>query len=154
MRAIFLGFLLASLGLPALANPDGWRVECGAEGCRSATRVLLQEGGPQLRMWIGKTPEGEDYIGVMTPLGVHVPSAVTLSLDGGKTGAAALQILDCATDGCRAVAPLNAGLRRDLETGAEVTIVVRDARTRQIVGFRVPMRGFGDSVAALDLRRG
>lgn len=156
MRRGFFATALAFAGLamPVCAEPGGWRVECGAEGCRSTSEVLVQEGGPRLKLWIGATADGHDYIGVMTPLGVHVRSGVSLSLDGGKTAAAALQIVDCATDGCRAVAPLAVDLRAQLGRIAEATIVVRDARTRQIVGFKVPMRGFADSLAALELRRG
>mgnify|MGYP003627414379 FL=1 len=98
---------------PAQAqNPHGkifeaWRVQCNAPAgapaiCQMFQNIVVKESGePMLRFFVGYQGESETPIGVfVVPLGVHLPSGITLKIDDGQAYELALEV--CLPNGCRA----------------------------------------------------
>lgn len=139
--------------LLASAVPARWQPDCAAGGCQPSVTLKADDARTLLRVWIGHAAGGEPFMGVLAPLGIHLPSAVRLSFDGGRTQPVALTVTDCSALGCRAVTPYTAALAARLARTADLTVLARDARTRTVMGFRVPLDGFADSLVPGLLRR-
>ncbi|MEX2617908.1 MAG: invasion associated locus B family protein [Alphaproteobacteria bacterium] len=86
---------------------DAWRVQCnsptGAPAvCQMFQNIVVKDSGePVLRFFVGYQGEGETPIGVLVvPLGVHLPSGITLKIDDGQAYELTIEV--CLPNGCRA----------------------------------------------------
>jgi len=85
---------------------DAWRVQCNSPtgapaACQMFQNIIVKDSGePVLRFFVGYQGESETPIGVfVVPLGVHLPSGITLKIDDGQAYQLVIEV--CLPNGCR-----------------------------------------------------
>lgn len=132
------------------APVKSWKLVCNQDAeCKSTAKLPIDTGG-EIEIWVARTGKaGDEYLGVLTPLGIHIPSGVALTFDQGKSAFAKLNLVDCKPVGCRAVIALAKPLEERMRKGKDVGVVLRSSESRDVVGLLVPLDGFTASLEKL-----
>lgn len=160
-RASVLILLLAGvlLGVPGPApliaqedaqSPDqvsesygSWMLRCGAArtDCRILQELVRAEDGARLvRVTVFRGEDDGLLLRVLTPLGAHLDSGVSLLVDEAELPA--LSYDSCWQAGCVAQRALTAGLETALREGEALAVSVVGADTGQAVRFELALNGF------------
>jgi invasion protein IalB len=160
-RLVGIATLAVVLAGPALAQPqdgqafDDWRVRCGRpdesapEQCHIGQTVVVKETGkPFLYVGIGYAANrGKDpLLFVTVPLGIHLPSGVTLQVESAQP--VSLTVERCDRNGCHAVLALDDMLIASMRKGLVARFGLADA-TRQSVRVPISLKGFTAGLKAL-----
>ena len=152
---------VAVLAGPAAAQPsDGqifedWRLRCGkAEAAAPPpchifqTVVVSQTGQPFLYVAAGYPPEGAGgpTLFLTLPLGIHLPSGVSLTVDQGQP--VPVPVVPCDRDGCHARLALDRRLIKSLQAGLVARVAFQDGVGQQIT-VPVSLRGFTAALKAV-----
>lgn len=173
LPAILLPFLSASV--PSMAQsdvqsetqagsaaPDGltevygdWTFHCGPEaaGCHVFQPLLRSEDRArllQVTVLPARSPDGEDRLRVLTPLGADLAASVALEADG--SALAALPFASCWTRGCVAEAALTPALEETIRAGEILSVSVVGADTGKTVRFELKLEGVGRALKRLAAR--
>jgi invasion protein IalB len=154
--------LAAALGTAAPAAAQGvvkqqfgdWQIRCDTPpGAKEETCALVQSVTAANRPEVGlsviilKTVDGKNrLIRVLAPLGVLLPAALGLRIDG--TSAGHVQFVRCLPNGCIAEAVLEDDLMKKLSTGKTATFIIFQT-PEQGIGIPVSLKGFVEGFAAL-----
>lgn len=153
--------VLTCLAGPAAGQPsDGqtfknWRVRCQKPEAAAPvqchifqTVVVSQTGQPILYVAAGYPPEGAGgpTAFLTLPLGIHLPSAVTLRVDQGDP--VAVPVEHCDRDGCHARLGLDRRLIASLQAGLVAHVGFRDG-VGQPITVPVSLEGFTAAMKAL-----
>lgn len=146
-------------GYPTTSNPqvfDEWNVRCsGEEGvanvCETYRNLYLTDNNQRiLHIAIGHVPDEDSAVAILiAPLGVSLPEGMQLRVDEGEQSEFAYR--SCATDGCRARAPLDTGMLDAMRAGAELRVTIAEVSGRRIV-IPVSLTGFTAAFEASDLQ--
>ncbi len=146
---------------PVAAQPsDGqtfkdWRVRCGKADAAAAplchifqTVVVSQTAQPFLYIAAGYPPEGTGgpTLFITLPLGIHLPSGVSLSVDQGQPVPA--QVEHCDRDGCHARLALDRRMIKSLQAGLVAQVVFQDG-VGQAIMVPVSLKGFTAALKAV-----
>jgi invasion protein IalB len=169
MKPLIARFLTAAiLGVGILAtttafaqNPHGklfkdWKAHCNSPTGAPAYCVLVQEvafkksGKPILQFLIRYLPETKTLIGdIILPLGIYLPSGVTIQIDKGQTFEIPVEICsDGRMRGCRARFSFDDALLATVKSGGKATITFQDARQTP-VPVPVSLAGFTAGLKAI-----
>ncbi len=156
--------LLAAAALlagPAAAQPsDGqtfkdWRVRCRKADAAAPpqchifqTVVVSQTAQPFLYVAAGYPPEGTGgpTLFLTLPLGIHLPSGVSLRVDRGQPVPA--QVVHCDRDGCHARLALDRRLIKSLQAGLVAQVAFQDGVGQPIM-VPVSLKGFTAALKAV-----
>ncbi len=142
---------------PVVATFGAWAVQCertvGVEvdAC-AATQTATQAGGEGtgdlvLTVFFVRADDGAiDVLRVLAPLGVLLPSGLSLSVDGKEVGVAGF--VRCLPPGCISEVALGEGLRAQLVAGRTAEFAVSLTPRRQ-ASVRIPLDGLGAALRAL-----
>lgn len=83
---------------------------------------------------------------VMLPLGLHIPSGVTIKIDEQITFTA--NLIECKTKGCRAMFPVSDKVLNHMIIGDKIKVVIVDSKSRKPLTLRYSLKGFGKSYKA------
>lgn len=143
--AAVIGFSAAALS-QSTAKSDrpatSWTFGCSGDGCRAEAATQNANGQRIVSMWVAMGPQNRPYVGVIAPLGLHIPNGVVLSFDQGQTQYRRLNLLSCHSEGCRAVLALDGDLEQRLRASSEVAVVIRDSQSRTDLALTMPLWGF------------
>ncbi len=160
LLAAALGVLALAAG-PAAGQPsDGqtfkdWRIRCeqgqGDEPRQCnifQTVVVSRTEQPILYVAVGYPPggAGDAVVFITLPLGIHLPSGVTLGVDEG--GPVALTLEHCDQGGCHARLRLGRALVASFQAGLVAYVGFRDG-LRQPLRIPVSLKGFTAALKAL-----
>lgn len=131
-----------------------WQIRCDTPpGAKEQSCALVQSVTAANRPEVGlsvivlKTADGKNrLIRVLAPLGVLLPAALGLRIDGEPAGH--VQYVRCLPNGCIAEAVLEDDLLKKLSTGKTATFVIFQT-PEQGIGIPVTLKGFADGFAAL-----
>jgi invasion protein IalB len=154
--------LAAAVGgtAPALAQGTvkaqfgDWQIRCDTPpGAKEQSCALVQSVTAANRPEVGlsvivlKTADGKNrLIRVLAPLGVLLPAALGLQIDGKSAGH--VQFVRCLPNGCVAEAVLEDDLLKKLSTGKTATFIIFQT-PEQGIGIPVTLKGFAEGFAAL-----
>lgn len=139
--------------------PDGltevygdWTFHCGPEaaGCHVFQALLRSEDRArlvQVTVLPAQSPDGEDRLRVLTPLGADLAASVALEVDG--SALAALPFASCWPRGCVAEAALTPALEETLRAGETLSVAVVGADTGQTVRFELKLKGLDRALERL-----
>lgn len=146
--ALAMFFLTA----PAAAqNPhgnahDAWRVRCNTPtgapaACQIFQNIVVKESGqPILKFAIGFADDAKTAVGIFViPLGIYLPSGLTLQVDDGQVYEMAIEI--CGQKGCRVRFSFDETLMNIFKRGsaAKVTFYGGDQKP---ISIPVSLKGF------------
>jgi invasion protein IalB len=152
---------LAALAGPAAAQPqsgqayEDWQVRCARpnetapEQCHIGQTVVTKENGkPFLYIGVGYAPDRPDgpVLLVTVPLGIHLPSGVTLQIDQGQP--LGLLVERCDRNGCHAGLALDGKTLASMQKGLMARVSIRDS-ARNPVKVPISLKGFTAGLAAL-----
>lgn len=154
LAAFFFALTLAIFfgAAPAAAqNPHGnlhgvWRVRCNTPtgapaACQIFQNIIVKESGrPVLKFAIGFSEDGKTAVGIVVlPLGIFLPSGLTLQIDEGQIYEMAIEI--CGKNGCRVRFSFDDNLLNLFRRGniAKVTFFGGD---RKPIRVPVSLKGF------------
>ncbi len=156
-----LAAALALLAGPAAAQPsDGqifkdWRLRCDKADAATPpschifqTVVVSQTGQPFLYVAAGYPREGPGgpTLFLSLPLGIHLPSGVSLSVDQGQP--VPVPVVHCDRDGCHARLALDRRLIKSLQAGLVAQVGFQDG-VGQPITVPVSLRGFTAALKAV-----
>ncbi|MFQ5955201.1 MAG: invasion associated locus B family protein, partial [Kiloniellales bacterium] len=139
LSALFAATLGALVAGPVAGQPsDGqtfkdWRVRCQQPEAAEPrqchifqTVVVTRTAEPILYIAVGYPPDGSDdaVVFITLPLGIHLPSGVTLRVDDGDP--VGVLIEHCDRDGCHARLPLERRLVASFKAGLVAHVAFRD----------------------------
>ena len=137
---------------PAAAPPT-WMVACtnsqAGLDCRAAQSLLLRQAGRNIRVSAALliAPETKKpNLLLQLPLGVSLPSGVTLQIGSG--GAKALPFQSCSQNGCIAEYAIVDAEISTMLTGADLTLSVQTADKTPFT-FKLPSAGFAAAYAKM-----
>ena len=85
--------------------------------------------------------QGGNVIGIMTlPHGLHIPSGVTMQVDG--IGAFKPNLIDCGAQFCRAAFGLTDMILAAFKKGKTSTVVIVDSKSQKKLSVRYSLAGF------------
>ena len=139
VAALFVAIILA---FPSVAgNPHGklfkdWRVHCNSSSGAPSVCIMLQDvvfkssRKTALQFVIRYIEDGKTLIGdIILPLGIHLPSGVTIQIDEGQVFEIPIEICtDSRMRGCRARFSFDKALLTSLKAGTNANIVFQDSR--------------------------
>ena len=144
--AIFFGAASAAAQNPHGNIHDSWRVRCNTPtgapaACQIFQNIIVKESGqPVLKIAIGFSEDGKTAVGIVVlPLGIFLPSGLTLQVDEGQVYEMAIEI--CGKNGCRVRFSFNDNLLNLFRRGnvARVTFFGGD---RKPIRVPVSLKGF------------
>lgn len=155
-----LAVAVAVLAGPAAAQPsDGqifedWRLRCGKADDATPpchifqTVVVSQTGQPFLYVAAGYPPEGAGgpTLFLTLPLGIHLPTGVSLTVDRGQP--VAVPVVHCDRDGCHAQLALDRRLIQSLQAGLVAQVGFQDG-VGQAITVPVSLNGFTAALKAV-----
>ncbi|UOM32840.1 invasion associated locus B family protein [Acuticoccus sp. I52.16.1] len=143
---------------PVIATYGAWALECehtvgvAVDSC-AATQTAAQQvgdpdaGGVVLTVLFVRGEGGSvEVMRVLAPLGVLLPSGLSLSVDGAEVGVAGF--VRCLPPGCISEVALGEGLREALVAGRTAQFAVSLTPQSQ-AAVRVSLDGLGDALDAL-----
>lgn len=156
-----ISIVCVALNLPAFAlsaretDYQDWRVRCetpssgGAEQCVMFQSVVAQERDARiLNVAVRYSDEDPAPIAyVAAPLGVYLPSGLSLSIDNGKT--LRLPFEFCNASGCHTRLKLEDDLLRSLKQGGTAQFIIVQFTGGQQFTATVSLRGFTAAFDAL-----
>ncbi len=162
MRRIACGLALLALPLVAAeaqdssnAQASGWNSSCISEArsgparCAMEQRIVLQQGNRTLltvKIEMPAEPRSPALL-LQTPLGLHLPSGLTLKVDQGEP--MILPIQSCDPNGCYAGMPLAEGLLAGLKAGNTLDVTMANA-AHETIQVPVPLAGFSAAYARIE----
>lgn len=139
-------------------NPHGqifeaWRVQCnsptGAPAvCQMFQNIVVKDSGePVLRFFVGYQGDSETPIGVLVvPLGVNLPSGITLKIDDGQAYQLAIEV--CLPNGCRARFGFDQNFLDLFKRGSSGTVSFVGGN-RQPFNVPISLKGFTAALKAI-----
>lgn len=134
---------------------DAWRVQCnsptGAPSlCRIFQNIVIKDSRePILRFFVGYGEQADTPVGLfVVPLGVHLPSGVTLKIDDGQTYQLNVEV--CLPQGCQIRFGFDENFLNLFKRGSGATVSFFGGANRQPYDIPVSLKGF---TAALDALR-
>lgn len=135
------------------ASP-GWAARCASAGrtapadCALEQRLVVQETGqPFLTVTVRVPAEPRaPFLLIQTPLGLHLPSGLTLKVDAGA--GSTLMFEHCDPNGCYAGRPLDDGLLTAMRTGQDLHLTLR-TMDGQNLDLDIPLAGFAKAYAGI-----
>ena len=132
---------------PPVERFKDWGVRCetaeatGEKICEMFQVVTRTDTGERvMAVIVGYTPENDQPVAAFQlPLGIHLPSGVEFSIDGGESIRVPIQV--CFPHGCSANLLLEPSLLQKLRAGAIATVSIRGPQGKQ-VNLPVSLRGF------------
>lgn len=82
----------------------------------------------------------------MLPLGLHIPSGVTIKIDESISFKA--NLLDCKKAGCRAVFPVSDKIFNHMIIGDKIKVIILDSTSRKSLSLNYTLNNFGKSYKA------
>jgi invasion protein IalB len=164
-RTVLAGLTVAVFGAlsvrPAAAQDpngkifDSWRVMCNVPGgapskCRMFQNVVLKETRePILQFIIGYSGQASPFpIGLfIVPLGIHLPSGVTLKVDGGQAYQLSVEV--CLPQGCQIRFGFDKNFLDLFKKGSKATVSFFSGGNRQPYNVPVSLKGFSAALAAI-----
>jgi invasion protein IalB len=135
------------------APQRAWVLNCANQDaglvCTVSQLVVLRQGQRtiQVNAAVGVDPKSKKLtLLLQLPLGVYLPSGVTLKFGGGKAKAIAFQ--SCNPNGCVAENEITAAEINTLVQGADLKLSVRSSDKKPIE-FVVPAKGFAAAYAKM-----
>lgn len=137
------------------AQASGWTSSCVSDGrtaparCQIEQRIVLQQGNRTLltvRIEMPAEPRRPALLFQM-PLGLHLPSGVTLVIDQGQPQQTAIE--SCDPNGCYAGMPLEAALLAGLKAGNTLQVTLHNL-ARETIEVPVPLAGFSAAFARIE----
>lgn len=137
------------------AQASGWAPSCVSEGrgeparCAIEQRIVLQQGNRLLMTVKVEMPAEPRTPGlvVQMPLGLHLPSGLTLKIDQGQP--LALPIQSCDPNGCYAGMAIDAPLLGGLKAGNTLHASVQSL-ARESIDVPIPLAGFSAAFARIE----
>jgi invasion protein IalB len=134
--------------------PGGWEPRCTSAGrtapatCTLEQRLVVQETGQAFLTLTVRVPAEprRPFLAVQMPLGLHLPSGLTLKVDAGKP--LMLAIERCDQNGCYAGQPVADELLAAMKAGQTLNVAMR-AGDGQELSLEVPLAGFARGYAAI-----
>lgn len=144
---------LVAAEMPATEPPvaeerfEDWRRVCVAEACRIEVSIASPDASAAELLGLSVEAADREALVVRTPLPLHLPDGVMLTLGGGEPEEAPWRTCDAA--GCDARLPLTGSLLRGLrgERGAAVAFTLVDGERVRIA---VSLMGFSAALRSLD----
>jgi invasion protein IalB len=138
---------------PSYAEPEAfrdWALRCPDGGaCLLEQRVFLEDGGdtPLLQVSFQQPSGSSGLVALLrVPLGVALQQGLQLRIDQGAEQTFAFH--HCRTEGCIALVPVGAALRRSLERGKEARVMFTTIGG-QTLGVPLSLLGITRGLAAL-----
>ncbi|MCP4381142.1 MAG: invasion associated locus B family protein [Hyphomicrobiales bacterium] len=139
---------------PVRSTHGDWQIRCDTPaGAQSEQCVLMQfvlaedRDNVGLNVLVLKTADGEAKImRIITPLGVLLPSGLSLRIDDTDIGRAGF--VRCLPTGCVAEVFLEEPLLETLGSGDTATFIIF-LSPEEGIGIPIPLTGFGEGFAAL-----
>lgn len=137
------------------AQASGWSSSCVSESrggparCAMEQRIVLQQGSRTLltvKIELPAEPRRPALL-LQMPLGLHLPSGVTLKVDQGDP--LLLPIQSCDPNGCYAGTALADGLLAGLKAGNTLDVTMANA-ARETIQVPVPLAGFTTAYARIE----
>jgi invasion protein IalB len=132
----------------------GWEPRCTSAGrtapmsCTLEQRLVVQATGqPFLTLTVQVPAEpGRPFLAAQTPLGLHLPSGLSLRVDAGQALTVAIE--RCDQNGCYAGGPIADDFLAALKAGQTLNVTMR-APDGQDLSLAVPLAGFAPGYDAI-----
>jgi len=131
-----------------------WTVRCAvpigesASRCAASQTLVVAESNTRLLMAeIGQNDKGIPTVAVLLPLGIDIPTGVSLVYETGTVEA--IPVIRCVPDGCLALASLGGRQVADLKKGRQVKIRVWLPGTPQAVEIPMSLNGLAAAIDSL-----
>jgi invasion protein IalB len=137
------------------AQASGWTSSCVSDGrgaparCAIEQRIVLQQNNRvflTVKIELPAEPRNPTLF-VQTPLGLHLPSGLTLKVDQGQPVPMAIQ--SCDQNGCYAGAAVDGGLLASLKAGNMLHVVLQTL-ARETLDIEVPLSGFSAAYGRIE----
>ena len=135
------------------APQRAWVLNCANQGaglvCTAGQLVVFRQGQRVIRVnaAVRVDPKSKKpTLLLQLPLGIYLPSGVTLNFGGGKAKAIAFE--SCNPNGCVAENEMTAAEIKTLVQGADLKLTVRSS-DKKPVEFNVPSKGFAAAYAKM-----
>ena len=161
-RLAALGFLLAACLAPAAASAQGavrashgdWQIRCDtppgapAEQCAAVQSVTAEDRqNVGLTVIVLRTADRQlRLLRVLAPLGVLLPSGLSLKVDDQDLGRAGF--VRCLPNGCVAEVVMEDKLVDQLKNGKTATCIIFQT-PEQGIGIPISLQGFGEAIDKL-----
>ncbi|MEO1092312.1 MAG: invasion associated locus B family protein [Pseudomonadota bacterium] len=140
-------------GSPA-AQPPLWLISCSNQAdpatlrCEFSQSIVLTQGNQRVATASFVKNAGQpDVDGIFTvPVGVHLPTGLSVSVDGTEVAKAAFLV--CDGQGCHAEAEVDQAWLEAMRSGLELTLGV-DRADRRSLSFTFQLEGFTATEALL-----
>jgi len=138
----------------AAAPAAGWEPRCTSAGrtapmsCTLEQRLVVQATGqPFLTLTVQVPAEPRrPFLAAQTPLGLHLPSGLSLRVDAGQALTVAIE--RCDQNGCYAGGPIADDFLAALKAGQTLNVTMR-APDGQDLSLAVPLAGFAPGYDAI-----
>jgi invasion protein IalB len=136
------------------APAAGWEPHCTSAGrtapatCTLEQRLVVQETGQPFVTLTVRVPAEprRPFLAVQTPLGLHLPSGLSLKIDAGQALTVAIE--RCDQNGCYAGGPIADDFLAALKAGQTLNVTMR-APDGQDLSLAVPLAGFAPGYDAI-----
>jgi len=132
-----------------------WTVRCAVpigestSRCAASQTLVVAENKTRLLMAeIGNNDKGIPTVAILLPLGIDIPTGVSLVYDTGTVEA--VPLIRCIPDGCLALASLGERQFADLKKGREVKIRVWLPGMPQVVEIPMSLSGLAAAIDSLE----
>lgn len=118
----------------------------GADVCQISQTIVDGKKRKIARFTVAMAKTGP-FLEVSAPLRLYIPFGMQLQVDDGPQ--IAMQMIECAADGCRAVMPLDDdGLQR-MRAGKRITLHIMDTQSGKQIAIAGSLVGFQDAFAKI-----
>jgi invasion protein IalB len=143
--AIFTSLICATIISFGSASAAEWRTSCNDTGCSLIREISDNEGTTLARLYLQNVADDDEETNlagfVTLPLGIFIPSGVSLDVDDSL--AVNAQLLECDTAlGCRAFFDMTPATLDAMKKGKEIAVTVVDAQSRRTIAFNFSLMGF------------